>query len=628
MYQRNIVQSQKRRKQIKSLIIKVMKKELKRIIVLLLCIVMFSLSACQTKKEEEGKEEVFRYEEYAKMSEEEILASLTLEEKAAQMVQPACYKVNPQRMRLKDYGSILSNNPMSDARTWQDYIIEFQEAAILSESGIPFIFGQDDVHGVNYCVNAVYFPHNIGLGAANDPDLMYRIGEITADEAKICRMLWNFAPCIAQSVDPRWGRTYESYGSDLEMIKELSVAYTRGLQDNGLLACAKHYIADGNVLYGTGEDSDTDRLIDRGDARLSEEEIKDLLAVYQAQIDAGVKTIMVSHSALNGVKMHENKEFIEKLKNEMGFEGFIVSDWNAIQNTSKTSYYDQVVTAIDAGIDMLMEVDRFDKAIEIIVAAVNKGELSKERIDDAVLRILKVKKELGVFEDPLFDDLQLKAKDVGSDAYRQVAKEAVEKSLVLIKNEGELLPLKEGTKIYITGPAADNDSAQCGGWTLDWNRSPVEDIPGVTSIREGLIDLSKKHKITICEDPKEADVILLAVGEEAYAEWNGDSENIDICGPLGLKGNKEAIEEARTYGKPIVTLLVAGRHVFISDYINDWNSVVMCYLPGSEGEGVASVLFGEKPFNGKLPSNWYASNEGIEKKEAWLKIGYGLTGGE
>ena len=168
-----------------------MKKELKRIIVLLLCIVMFSLSACQTKKEEEGKEEVFRYEEYAKMSEEEILASLTLEEKAAQMVQPACYKVNPQRMRLKDYGSILSNNPMSDARTWQDYIIEFQEAAILSESGIPFIFGQDDVHGVNYCVNAVYFPHNIGLGAANDPDLMYRIGEITADEAKICRMLWN-----------------------------------------------------------------------------------------------------------------------------------------------------------------------------------------------------------------------------------------------------------------------------------------------------------------------------------------------------------------------------------------------------------------------------------------------------
>ena len=209
-----------------------------------------------------------------------------------------------------------------------------------------------------------------------------------------------------------------------------------------------------------------------------------------------------------------------------------------------------------------------------------------------------------------------------------MAKEAVEKSLVLIKNEGELLPLKEGTKIYITGPAADNDSAQCGGWTLDWNRSPVEDIPGVTSIREGLIDLSEKHKITICEDPKEADVILLAVGEEAYAEWNGDSENIDICDPLGLKGNKEAIEEVRTYGKPIVTLLVAGRHVFISDYINDWNSVVMCYLPGSEGEGVASVLFGEKPFNGKLPSNWYASNEGIEKKEAWLKIGYGLIGEE
>ena len=255
---------------------------------------------------------------YASMSPEEIVAGLSLEQKAAQMVMPAVYNISPDEMKANGYGSILSTVGSIDAASWRNVVDTYQDAALLSDAGIPYIYGQDDVHGVNYCLDAVYFPHNIGQGAADDEELAYQVGLVTADEAKLCHMLWNYSPCIAQSVDPRWGRTYESYGSNLETITRLSTAYTRGLLDGGLVVCAKHYFADGNVGYGTGEKGGTEMLIDRGDARLSGDEIRELLKVYQAQIDAGVQTIMISHSSVNGVKMHENKEYIMKLKEEMG----------------------------------------------------------------------------------------------------------------------------------------------------------------------------------------------------------------------------------------------------------------------------------------------------------------------
>ena len=217
----------------------------------------------------------YKYAEYASMSPEEIVASLSPEQKAAQMVMPAIYNVSVKQMKDNDYGSILSQADHVDAATWRSIVDEYQNAALESDAGIPYIYGQDDVHGVNYCANAVYFPHNIGQGAANDEELAYQVGLITADEAKLCHMLWNYSPCIAQSVDPRWGRTYESYGSDLETITKLSTAYVKGLIDGGLVACAKHYLADGNVEYGTGEKDNIDMLIDRGDARLSDDEIND-----------------------------------------------------------------------------------------------------------------------------------------------------------------------------------------------------------------------------------------------------------------------------------------------------------------------------------------------------------------
>ncbi len=284
------------------------------------------LSETTTPTESDKAEVDFKYQKYASMTPEEIVGELTLEQKVAQMLQPAVYNITEEDMLTNDYGSILSQTTCLDAASCRDIVDGFQQSAVDSEAGIPYVYGQDDVHGVNYCLNAVYFPHNIGQGAANNEELAYQVGLITADEAKLCHWLWNFSPCVAQSVDPRWGRTYESYGSDIETIKKLSTAYTKGLIDGGLIACAKHFFADGNVVYGTGEQTEYDMLIDRGDAQLTDAEIAEQLEIYQELIDAGVQTIMISHSSLNGVKMHENKEYIMKLKDEMGFEGFIVSD--------------------------------------------------------------------------------------------------------------------------------------------------------------------------------------------------------------------------------------------------------------------------------------------------------------
>ncbi len=566
---------------------------------------------------------------YNSLEPDEVTASLTLEQKAAQMVLPQIRSVSEEDMELYDYGGILSQKDYYNAEEWRETIKSYQQSAVDSPAGIPFIYGQDDVHGVNYCSGTVIFPHNIGLGAANDEALMYQAGLITADEAKLCHMLWNFAPCVAQSVDPRWGRTYESYGSDLEIIKNLSTAYTKGLVDGGLIACTKHFIADGNVGFGTGEDSDTKRLIDRGDASLSEAEIEELMKVYKAQIDSGAQTIMISHSSLNGVKMHENGKYIKRLKEEYGFEGFIVSDWNSVQNTSGSTYEEQVINAVNAGIDMLMEVDDFEKAKKIIISAVEEGKISEDRIDDAVTRIIRVKQNAGVFDDPFCEKLETVKTETGSDEYRDVAEQLVEESLVLLKNDDNILPFKEGAKIYITGPAADNAQAQCGGWTVDWLSSPEKDIEGVTTILEGFRQKAEEYGITVLtdeDDADDADVVLLAVGEKSYAEWLGDSEDMSLLGEMALTGNFNSIKKVEKLGKPVVTCIVAGRQVIIDkDDYDSWNSVVMCYLPGSEGQGIADVLCGGSDFKGKLPSPWYSSTDQIGTDKCWFKAGTGLT---
>lgn len=602
-----------------------MKKILK---IILSVALVFLMAGCKNRDNSVNEDELKQYQKYASMTAEEIVADLTLDEKTAQMVQPAVYALSEDDMKEHCYGSILSKYSSVTYLKWQEIVDGFQQSAIDSEAGIPYLYGNDDVHGVNYCDGAVIFPHNIGIGAANDEELTYQMGLAVADEAKLCHMLWNFAPCVAYSDDPRWGRTYESYGADLEIITNLGASYTKGLVDGGIVACAKHFFGDGNVLYGTGEDSDVDRLMDRGNAILTDEEIDALLKVYQSQIDAGVQTIMVSHSAVNGVKMHENAKYLQYLKNEMGFEGFIVSDWNSVQNTSPSTYKEQVITSVNAGIDMLMEVDRYEEARQIIAEAVEEGSISMERIDDAVTRIIKVKLDAGIFEDPFCENIETVQQKAGSEEYRKLAEELVEKSLVLLKNQGDILPLKEGMTVYVTGPAANNAQAQCGGWTIDWNQSPKKSINGVTTILKGFENIASEYGITVTTDKEEApnaDVVILAVGEQAYAEWNGDTEDMELCGALGLEGNTDAIEEAKALGKPTVACIIGGRQVIIDDYIDEWDAVVMCYLPGSEGQGVAEVLCGGNDFSGKLPSPWYGDVSQIGTEECMFEKGFGLN---
>lgn len=573
--------------------------------------------------------EMYRYQVYASMSPEEIVAEMTLEQKVSQMVQPISYKVDDGPMREYCYGSIYGDEAVRSAAQWREISDGYQATAISSESGIPFLLAQDNAHGVGYCVNAVIFPHNIGIGAANDEELVYQMGRITAEETKQCHMLWNLFPCVAQSNDPRWGRTYECISSDLNTITRLSTAYTRGLIDGGVIACAKHYFGDGNVLYGTGEESDYIRLLDRGNAVLSDQQIKELLSVYQAQIDAGVQTIMVSYSSLNGVKMHENSEYIWKLKTDMGFQGIIVSDSMAIKGTSPETYEEQVISAVNCGMDMLMEGVRYDETRQIIINAVTNGRILLERIDDAATRIIRVKKNVGLFEDPFCINMTAGSEEPGSMKHRAVAEQLVEKSLVLLKNENGILPLKKGTKVYITGPSADDPRAQCGGWTMGWNASPTKDIPGVTTILEAFVRYADTYDIEVITDPSQAetaDVVLLCVGEQAYAEWFGDTYDLSLCGKKGLGGNRRAMDAVKSLGKPTVTCIIAGRHVLIEkDDYNQWDSLVMCYLPGSEGKGISDVLCGCSDFSGRLPEPWYESVNQIGQDECWFEIGYGMS---
>ena len=562
---------------------------------------------------------------------EEIVASMTLEQKAAQMILPAVYNITNATMKKYDYGSVLSIGYMDITQSgWKKTVLSLQEAALESDSGIPYIYGTDSVHGNQACLGSVIFPHNIGVGAANDKDLAYRMGLAVADEMKLSGIIWSYSPCVAVVTEPRWGRTYESYSSDPERVSRLATAYTKGLIDGGVLPCAKHFFGDGNVGYGTGEG---DFLIDRGDAKLSDSEIRSLLKVYKDLVDAGVKSIMISHSSLNGVKMHENAHYINDiLKGEMGFDGFVVSDWESIHNISVQDPKQQVVTAVNAGIDMLMEPESFSDSYKYLIEAVNEGLISRERIDDAVTRIIRVKKELGILDDPMQKKLSTKQTEVGSDEYREIARQLVEKSLVLLKNDENILPVKRGSKIFVTGPAMNDTGVQCGGWTIQWQGSTdsgsTKFVEGATTILEGLQEIADEYDLTIITDESQAlqaDMTILCVGEKPYAEWEGDTPDLSLTGSHGLEGNREAIELAKSLGKPTVTLIVAGRNLIIEDYYDDWDAVVMCYLPGSEAGAIANVLTGKVPFTGTLPMPWYKSVDDIGTGNYKFDVGYGLT---
>lgn len=567
----------------------------------------------------------------------DLLGRMTLEEKAGQMVQGVIGDVTASDMTDLGLGSVLSGGGAvpgdNSIDAWQGQVEMYQDGAMQTRLQIPFLYGIDAVHGHSNVYGAVVFPQNIGLGAANDPVLMYDMGAAIAEEMKLTHTLWNFSPCVAVAQDPRWGRVYESYSSDQMIVSSLAEAYLKGQADNGIAATAKHYAGDGGTVFGTGEGNN---LIDRGDTQLTEEQFRELhLAPYKVLVDAGVKVIMASFSSLNGTKLSENTYYLtDVLKTEFGFKGFIVSDWEATAGLSGDSFEQNVELAVNAGVDMLMEPYKYAETCSAIIDGVNNGSIPQDRVDDAVGRILTVKFDMGLFEDPYMDNLQIDVDTLGSAAYREIAKKLVEKSLVLIKNQDSILPLKPGQKIFVTGPAIDDIGVQCGGWTKTWQGLTDEmnggKITEGTTILEGLEAYADANNMEIITDPDraaEADVVILAVGEMPYAEFEGDTADMSLTGSTALPGNSDAISMVYSLNKPTVTLIIAGRQVIIDEYMDAWDAVVMCYLPGTEGDGVASVLTGETAFTGKIPMPWYKDVSDIGTAGADLQFakGYGLS---
>ena len=613
----------------------------KRIIAGLLILSLTAATACIDKNSvfaptatSGSSETAADFASYAKMTPEEICKTLTLEQKAAQMMQPTIYNTLPLEMKATDYGSILSrvdNYPMPTAEEWKKTVTEYQTFALQNDAPVPFIYGNDSVHGVNFASGCVLFPHNINIGAANDPALTEEYGKLAGSDVANTRMMLNFSPCVATANDPRWGRTYESYSSDSKIVKELAVAYTKGLMSEGVLACPKHFFGDGMTAFGTGEST----VLDRGDAKLSEEQIKDQLSIYQALIDEGVQVIMLSHSSLNGTKMHENATYIGYLKNDMGFKGIVLTDWDSVMNCSGANYKENVILCVNAGVDMLMTETDHAAAMGYIIEGVKEGRISEERINDAVTRILRVKKEAGLFDDPYLENVK-PSYEFGSQRSHEVARKLAAESFVPLK-AGDNMYIKPGMKVFVTGPAADDVGVLCGGWTNWWQGETDVNFrnAGFTdkhfrmegiSILEALQAAAKEMGFEIVTDKSQidsCDIVLLCVGEKPYAEWYGDTTDLSLTGTLGLPGNSDSIRFAAQSGKPVVTLIAAGRNVIIDQYIDTWDSCIMLYLPGTEGgNAAADVLTGKTVLSGTLPMPYYSSTEQIGTGKCWHDVGW------
>ena len=417
--------------------------------------------------EETANETVYEADiaDYTGMTADEIVASLTLEQKAAQMVQGALYNVDYDDMEEYGYGSVLSHYgmfPELSVSEWRSITDDYQDAALASDAGIPMLYGNDSVHGVNFTSGCVIFPHNINIGAANDPELTEEYGAIVGSEMIHAAQIFNFAPVVNNCIDPRWGRTYECYSSEFDLCDSMATAFITGQLSEGVIVCPKHFFAEGYVVYGTGENSDgVNRLIDRGDSQPTQEQIDECLAVYRHMIELGAQTIMISHTSMWGTKMHENAEYIQMLKNDFGFEGFIISDWDSIEKCSGSNLYENVCLAINAGIDMLMEAGNYEEARQCIVEAVQNGDITEERVNDAVRRIIQVKLDVGLFDDPYIENFDT-TYEFNSDRSHEVARLLAAESIVPMKL-GDYATIEPGMRVLVMGPAADDTGVLCGG---------------------------------------------------------------------------------------------------------------------------------------------------------------------
>ncbi len=545
------------------------------------------------------------------------LASMTLEEKAGQMVQAERRSITPEEVKQYNVGSVLSGGgsyPESNTpRGWLDMYNEYQSAALESSSGIPIIYGVDAVHGHNNVYGATVFPHNIGLGAANDPTLMYKIGEATALEVKITGLDWNFSPAVSVAQDIRWGRIYESFGECPGLQASLTYEYVRGLQQHNISATAKHFIGDGGTKWNPDNYRDSSWALknydafklDQGDTEISMDELRRIhLQGYIEAINAGVDTVMVSYSSLNGKKMHGHELVQSLLKDELGFNGFVISDYDGIKQLPG-DYNTQVITSINAGVDMLMEPNSWKDAITAIIDGYNKNKITMERINDAVGRILMIKHKRGLFESPIktFDDT-----DFNSEEHKEIAREAVRKSLVLLKNQDNILPLQKSTDVLLLGPGADNTAIQSGGWTIEWQGTHDPNRVLGTSIYEGLNEVVSEnggHVYRNISDASKADVAIVVIAEVPYAEGIGDNGNLTLYSATSHAGNLLALSQAKQTGLPTIVILLSGRPMLINSYLNNWDAFIAAWLPGSEGgKGISDVIFGDYDFTGKLPVTW------------------------
>lgn len=549
---------------------------------------------------------------------QDLLAQMTLEEKIGQMTQVEKNAIDPAEVTQYFIGSVLSGGggyPFENTpAAWVEMVNGYQDAALATRLKIPMLYGVDAVHGHNNLYGAVIFPHNVGLGAANDPQLVKKIGAATAEELAATGVRWNFAPMVAVVQDIRWGRTYEGFGENTDLVSSLGAAYILGQQnagDSGLaispsvLATPKHYIGDGATVWGTS--TSRGYSIDQGDMQLDEATLREvLLPPYQAAIQAGAECVMVSFSSWQGVKMHAHKYLVtDVLKGELGFQGFVVSDWQAIDQIPG-DYYSDVVTSINTGIDMVMVPVKYETFITTLRQAVENGDVPIERIDDAVRRILTVKYHLGLFETPYTDPALLET--IGSDAHRALAREAVAKSLVLLKNDNQALPAAKDTPlIYIGGASANNIGNMNGGWTIEWQGKSGDITPGTTILEavQGAVSPETRVEYNLkgeFETGQKAELGIAVVGETPYAEGSGDR------GDLALSpADQKLIATMREHCEKLVVIIISGRPLIITDQLAQADAWVAAWLPGTEGQGITDVLFGDQPFTGKLPYTWPAS---------------------
>jgi beta-glucosidase len=561
-----------------------------------------------------------------------LLSKMTLDEKIGQMIQ-ADFMAIKDLNDIKNYhmGSVLGggDSEIDDLtpKGWADFYDKTQSVAMQDRLKIPLVFGIDAVHGHNNVLGAVLFPHNIALGCTRNPELVKKAAEVTAKEVLGTGMNWTFAPCIAVARNERWGRTYESFGETPELAEMLGAAAVEGFQGKDLagkesvLACAKHYVGDGGTTNGQ----------DQGNTEIDEKTLREIhLPGYIATIKSGVGSVMASYNSWNGNKVHGVKYLLtDVLKNELKFDGFIISDYAAVDQVNP-DYKKAVEQSINAGMDMVMIPFEYKKFFNVMKELVSEGKIPQSRIDDAVRRILRIKFRMNLFEKPYLTDRTLTAQ-VGSAEHREVARECVRESMVLLKNDGNLLPIPKSVKrIHMAGKGANDMGIQCGGWTISWQGKPGDVTPGGTTIEKGIENtVSKSTKVTYSADgtgAEGADVGIVVIGETPYAEGKGDRTDLSLS-----PEDAAAVNNMKAAGIPVVVILLSGRPMIINDVLDKSDAFVAAWLPGTEGQGVADVLFGDFNFKGKLSASWPRSmqqipiNFGDSNYDPLFPYNFGLT---